>query len=90
MRLKPDLDLFNRVFDEAIDLPNSLISQLPIPQLIDVLTQSAQQHFRVKFDLQPLVDREWSEIKAQPIEEGKGEREKGKGKRGKGKGSSEQ
>ena len=62
MRLFPDLELFERVFDDSIDLPSTAILNLTIPQIIDVLSQAAQQHFQVKFEIQPLADREWSQI----------------------------
>jgi lipoate---protein ligase len=62
MRLFPDLELFERVFDESIDLPSTAISNLTISQIIDVLSQAAQQHFQVKFEIQPLADQEWSQI----------------------------
>ena len=62
MRLFPNLELFERVFDESIDLPSTAILNLTIPQIIDVLSQAAQQHFQVKFEIQPLADREWSQI----------------------------
>jgi lipoate---protein ligase len=62
MRLFPDLELFERVFDESIDLPSTAILNLTIPQIIDVLSQAAQQHFQVKLEIQPLSDREWSQI----------------------------
>jgi lipoate---protein ligase len=62
MRLNPDLDLFKKVFGESIDLPPVPILQLTIPQIIDALTQAAQKHFQVKFEIEPLCDREWSQI----------------------------
>lgn len=62
MRLNPDLELFEKVFGESIDLPPHLILQLTISQITDALTQAAQQHFQVEFEIEPLGDREWSQI----------------------------
>jgi lipoate---protein ligase len=62
MRLNPDLELFKQVFGESIALPPAAILQLTIPQIIDALTQAARQHFQVKFEVEPLSDREWSQI----------------------------
>jgi lipoate---protein ligase len=62
MRLNPDLELFKQVFGESIDPPPAAILQLTIPQIIDALTQAARQHFQVKFEVEPLSDREWSQI----------------------------
>ncbi len=62
MRLNPDRELFDRVFGEPIDRPPHPISQLSISMIIDTLIDAAQTHFNVNFDLQPLSDREWSEI----------------------------
>jgi lipoate---protein ligase len=61
MRINPDVELFEKVFGESIDLPPHL-SQLSIPQIINALTQAAQTHFQVKFEIEPLSDREWSQI----------------------------
>jgi lipoate---protein ligase len=68
MRLHPDLELFKQVFGETITHPPSKISQLTHAQIIDALTNSAQQHFQVKFEIEPLSDREWSEIKQDSID----------------------
>jgi lipoate---protein ligase len=80
MRVNPDLELFEKVFGESIavrvasrregrprvnDLPPSAILQLTIPQIIEALTQSAQQHFQVEFEIDPLSDREWSQIQGE-------------------------
>lgn len=62
MRLNPDLELFEKVFGESIDSPHHLILQLTISQITDALTQAAQQHFQVEFEIEPLGDREWSQI----------------------------
>ena len=62
MRLNPDLKLFEKVFGESIDLPPAAILQLTIPQIIDALTQAAQTHFQVGFEIEPLCDREWSQF----------------------------
>jgi lipoate---protein ligase len=62
MRLNPDLELFERVFGESIDLPPAAVLHLTIPQIIDALTQAATQHFQVKFEVEPLSDLEWSQI----------------------------
>ncbi|MCY7336220.1 MAG: lipoate--protein ligase family protein [Chamaesiphon sp.] len=63
MRIDPDLDLFKKVFGESIYLPPVAILQLTVPQIIDTLTQAAQQHFQVKFEIEPLSDTEWLQIK---------------------------
>jgi lipoate---protein ligase len=68
MRLNPDLDLFKQVFSETIAHPPNPISQLTHAQIIDALTNSAQSHFQVKFEVQPLRDREWLEIKEDSID----------------------
>jgi lipoate---protein ligase len=73
MRLNPDLELFKQVFGESIaegrprvnDLPPAAIVQLTIPQIIAALTRSARQHFQVKFEVEPLSDREWSQIQSE-------------------------
>lgn len=80
MRVNPDLELFEKVFGESIavreasrregrprvnDLPPRAILQLTIPQIIEALTQSAQQHFQVEFEIDPLSDREWSQIQGE-------------------------
>jgi lipoate---protein ligase len=62
IRLNPNLELFERVFGESIDLPPKTILQFDIPQMIEALTQAACQHFQVKFEIEPLTDREWSNI----------------------------
>ncbi len=64
MRLNPDLELFEKVFDEAISLPPASISQLTIPQIIDALTQAARQHFQVEFDIWDLSNLQRSQIKS--------------------------
>jgi lipoate---protein ligase len=58
MRINPDLELFEKVFGESIALPPDAILQLPISQIIDALTQAAQKHFQVKFEIEPSIDRE--------------------------------
>jgi lipoate---protein ligase len=63
MRLNPDVELFEKVFSESVDLPPNLVSQLTIPQIIDALTQAAQKHFQVKFEIEPLSDTEWLQIR---------------------------
>jgi lipoate---protein ligase len=65
MRLNPDLDLFEKVFGESIDLPPVTILQLTISQIIDALIQAAQTHFQVKFEIEPLSDREWLQIQGE-------------------------
>jgi lipoate---protein ligase len=67
MRLNPDLELFKQVFDETITCPPSEISQLTNNTIIDALINSAQKHFQIKFEIEPLSDREWSQIKAESI-----------------------
>jgi lipoate---protein ligase len=68
MRLNPDLELFEQVFGETITSPPSEISQLNNAQIIDALANSARKHFQVKFEIEPLIDREWSEIKQDSID----------------------
>jgi lipoate---protein ligase len=68
MRLNPDLELFEKVFGESISLPPSPISLLTIPQIIDALTNAAQDCFQVKFDVCPLSDLEWSRIREDSID----------------------
>ncbi len=63
MRLNPDIELFKQVFGETITHIPSAISQLNHAQIVDVLTNSAQKHFQIEFEVEPLNDREWSEIK---------------------------
>ena len=63
MRLNPNLELFDRVFGEQLSLPPQAISQLEISTIIETLTNAAQTHFGIKFDIQPLTDQEWSEIR---------------------------
>ena len=67
MRLNPNLELFKQVFNETITLPPSEISQLANSTIIDALINSAQKHFQIKFEVEPLSDREWSQIKAESI-----------------------
>jgi lipoate-protein ligase A len=62
MQLNPDLALFDRVFGETISPPSQSICQLEISKIIDPLIYSAQKYFKVTFDVQPLTDREWTEI----------------------------
>jgi lipoate---protein ligase len=68
MRLNPDLELFDRVFDESIASPPTEISQLTHAQIIDALTNSAQKHFQVELEVAPLSDQEWSEINAYSVD----------------------
>lgn len=67
MRIKPDLELFEQVFGETITHPPGLIAPLTNVQITNALTNSAQRHFRVKFEIQPLSDREWSQIRESSI-----------------------
>jgi lipoate---protein ligase len=62
MRLNPDRELFDRVFSEQINPPPQAISQLESSMIINALIDAAQKHFNVNFEIQPLSDREWSEI----------------------------
>ena len=62
MRLNPDLELFQQVFGNNITIPPQSISQLASPKIIDALINSAQKHFNVNFDIQPLSNCEWLEI----------------------------
>jgi lipoate---protein ligase len=65
MRLNPDLELFRQVFGESIASPLSPILQLDLPTIVDALTQAARQHFQVEFEIEPLSDRERSQIQNQ-------------------------
>lgn len=67
MRLNPNLDLFKQVFGETITHPPNVVLQLSHTQIIEALVNSAQKHFQVKLEVEPLSDREWSEIKAASI-----------------------
>jgi lipoate---protein ligase len=67
MRLNPDLELFKQVFGEIITHPPTSILPLTNIQIINALTTSAQRHFQVKFEIQPLSDREWSQISENSI-----------------------
>ena len=64
MRLNPDLELFKLVFGEDITPPARAIAQLSTESIINALIDSAQRNFNVNFKVEPLVDREWSEILA--------------------------
>ena len=68
MRLNPDLDLFELVFGESISSPPAPILQLTVLQIIDILTKAAQDCFQVKFEIQPLSDREWAQIRKESID----------------------
>jgi lipoate---protein ligase len=67
MRLNPDLELFHQVFGETIASPPNEIFQLTHAQIIDALTSSAQKHFQIEFEIEPLSDRELSQITAESI-----------------------
>jgi lipoate---protein ligase len=64
MRINPDVELFELVFGETISLSPQAILELSIDRIISSLTGAAQNHFQVKFDIQPLSDREWLQIKS--------------------------
>jgi lipoate---protein ligase len=76
IRLNPDLELFEKVFGESIaegrprvnDPPPHLVLQLTISQIINALTQAAQKHFQVEFEIEPLRDREWLQIREDAID----------------------
>jgi lipoate---protein ligase len=67
MRINPDLELFHQIFGETIASPPDEIFQLTHAQIIDALINSAQKHFQIEFEIEPLSDREWSEIKEYSI-----------------------
>jgi lipoate---protein ligase len=67
MRINPDLELFHQVFGETITSPPDEIFQLTHAQIIDALINSAQKHFQIEFEIEPLSDREWAEITAGSI-----------------------
>jgi lipoate---protein ligase len=62
IRLHPDRALFSQVFDEQMSLPPVGVSQLAVATIIDELIDAARAHFHVNFQMQPLTDREWSEV----------------------------
>jgi lipoate---protein ligase len=62
MRLNPNLELFELVFRASNPWPPAVISHLSIAMIIEAISQSAQDYFQVKFEPQPLSDREWSQI----------------------------
>jgi lipoate---protein ligase len=62
MRLNPDPELFQQVFEQPIEAVFALKIQ---PQtIIDALTTSARQCFGIKLVNQPLSNEEWHEVKA--------------------------
>jgi lipoate---protein ligase len=63
IRLNPDRALFSQVFSEQMSLPPLSVSQLAISTIIDALIDAARTHFDVNFQIQPLTDREWSELR---------------------------
>jgi lipoate---protein ligase len=65
MRINPDVELFELVFGETISLPPQTILELSIDRIIDTLTSAAASHFQVKFDVQPLSEREWLQIESE-------------------------
>jgi lipoate---protein ligase len=65
IRINPDLELFELVFGESISLPPKAILELTMPIIIDALLTAAQNHFQVQFEIQPLSDREWSQIQSE-------------------------
>jgi lipoate---protein ligase len=62
MRLNPDLELFEKVFGKDITQPPQSLDRLEPLTIIDNLVASAQNHFDISFKIEPLCDREWSEI----------------------------
>jgi lipoate---protein ligase len=73
MRLNPDIDLFEKVFGESIaegrprvnDPPPAAILKLTLSQIIEALSQAAREHLQVEFEIEPLRDREWSQIQGE-------------------------
>jgi lipoate---protein ligase len=65
MRLNPDLELFELVFGESISLPPKSILQLNNRTIVDALIDAARTNFWVKFEIEPLSDREWSQIQSE-------------------------
>ncbi len=63
MRLHPHLELCDRVFSTTTSPPPQFISQLEIPDIVRALIDSAHQYFNVSFQVQPLSDREWEQIR---------------------------
>jgi lipoate---protein ligase len=63
IRLNPDRALFSQVFGEQMSLPPVGVSQLAVATIIAALVTAAQTHFNVNFQIQPLTDREWSELR---------------------------
>ncbi len=62
MRINPNLELFELVFGASNTWPPAMISQLSKAKIIEAISQAAQDHFQMKFESQPLADREWSQI----------------------------
>jgi lipoate---protein ligase len=65
MRLEPDAELFDRVFNEPQDLPTlprSLKTHDLIQTVIDALIPAAKQCFEISLESQPLTATEWKAI----------------------------
>ena len=68
MRLEPDGELFDRVFDnESANLPNlplSMRGEALIQTVMETLIQSASDCFDIHLESQPLTETEWHKIQA--------------------------
>jgi lipoate---protein ligase len=62
MRIDPDLELFEQVFNEPIYPPPNSIRSVNIATIVDILAKAAADCFKIEFEIQPLSDREWLEI----------------------------
>lgn len=60
IRLSPDRDLFDRVFGEPIR--RDRFPDIPIPEIIEALSEAARDCFGVRFETQPLSEEEWKAI----------------------------
>ncbi len=62
MRLNPDPTLFQQVFEQPLEPVLDL--KIPTQTIINVLTASASQCFRIQLINQPLSNEEWHEVNA--------------------------
>lgn len=62
MRLKPDVELFKRVFDEDLFDGVLFAQNLGIERIITALVDAARDCFGVEFEEKGLSDDEWEEI----------------------------
>lgn len=62
IRLKPDRTLVQQVFG-TVDAIEQLPRSIATADIIAALERSAQQHFEMRLNSEPLSDREWQQIK---------------------------